>query len=579
MALRANALPVVLSLAVGGCGAGSALETGGPVTSLASIVEHKGSVPNEPVMKAKLNVGSVVETGSLAAAPKPPPRGRPGQFAAIQSAGGLGWVRDAAVEDYLKRLVQRLQRGLPQARPVQVFISATSGYHAYATPDDEIVVSVGFLSKAKSEGEIAAMLAHELSHLLLVHYERELSTRKLLDATGMATNAAVFAAVASEMRRDRSQAGHHYSLADERAARSKMFKSIRAGQFAVTFFDDIVGTHYAREQEFEADMLGTDLLMRSGYQPVEMKRMLEYMLAEWEKQEKQKKTIAERFGDHVGQTVTTSAVGVLAGFSGKSLGEYVRDGLAEFAIAEVGKAYTSSHPTPGARLQLSSGYIEKHHATAGGEGTGDAEFRRIMRARGWLALVDGYEKLFSAMQRRQEEKLDEALAEAQLALKGPLAHDPGARLLAYQIMLELSQHEPAYGVLKGARLGAIAPIGYYAALAWEHAVRGRLDEAFTLIAKGEQHYGDAKLFLPTRLRLLKRFGQPEQVETAFRTCMQGAPEELQKACESAAVGGDGEIADSRQGKGLLEQGKNSAGQHGAGALLKGMGIKLPGPLF
>lgn len=572
------AIGTVLSIVVAGCGAGTAITEGGPMTSLASLAEHKGAVPSSPVVLARLGVPAEKVPASVRPSPFAT-SGGPKNFARISAAGTLGWVREPRVEAYLNSIVAALQRGLPKPLPVRVFVTGQAAYSAFATPDNEIIVTIGLLRSSTSEGEIAATLAHELSHLLLAHYTRELETRKILDATTIASQAGVMVAVASEMRRDKTQSGHHYSLQDERAARAKMFRAMQASAWAVTFFDDVASSHLSREQEFEADMLGIDLLARAGFKTIQMKRVLEVLEIQWKEQEKAKKTIADRFGDRATAAAKVSVLGVLMGGGADDIMKSVTDEFISFGLSEIGHAYTGIHPSPHARIELASAYIEKHHGLDLGTDAVLGAYDRTIQSKHFQAIVAGYDRFFKAMQLRDEGKLDLALKEANSGLVGSLAQDPGGRHLAFTLLLELGDLEAAYRTLTSAKVTGSAPISYYTALASEYAKRGKLKEALAVLDSGERDFGDAAMFMPARIRLLKAAANQELTASALEKCLTSKHHEVRTACHRAAAGGGDAIARGRDSKGLLTEASKDgkSGQQGMTTLLKNItGIKLPG---
>ncbi|MGP7977980.1 MAG: M48 family metalloprotease, partial [Desulfobaccales bacterium] len=69
-------------------------------------------------------------------------------------------------------LIAKLEAQWPYARgPVpKVFIVGVNYYNAYSLPDNSIVVSFGLLDNAGSDDEVAFVLGHERSHLLLGHF-------------------------------------------------------------------------------------------------------------------------------------------------------------------------------------------------------------------------------------------------------------------------------------------------------------------------------------------------------------------------------------------------------------------------
>ena len=88
---------------------------------------------------------------------------------------GLGFVRSAALEQYLNELRDALI--LPSGKtgvPGRVVILANPSFAAFSTPDGNVYISMGALQTLDSADEVAALLAHELSHVLLKHHTSDL---------------------------------------------------------------------------------------------------------------------------------------------------------------------------------------------------------------------------------------------------------------------------------------------------------------------------------------------------------------------------------------------------------------------
>jgi Zn-dependent protease with chaperone function len=90
---------------------------------------------------------------------------------AIEDSGGI--VVAPKAQAYLQKVLDRLLAFWPYETPrIGVFITSNPGYGALATADGDILVYAGSLLAFASEDELAAMLAHEASHILLKHHER-----------------------------------------------------------------------------------------------------------------------------------------------------------------------------------------------------------------------------------------------------------------------------------------------------------------------------------------------------------------------------------------------------------------------
>ena len=83
----------------------------------------------------------------------------------------LGFVRSAALEQYLNELRDALiLRSGKTGVPGRVVIIANPSFDALSTPDGNVYISMGALQMLDSADEVAALLAHELAHVLLKHH-------------------------------------------------------------------------------------------------------------------------------------------------------------------------------------------------------------------------------------------------------------------------------------------------------------------------------------------------------------------------------------------------------------------------
>lgn len=93
-----------------------------------------------------------------------------GQQSAQEAEQQLPIVRDSEVENYVNRIGARLaaNAGGPQFQYRFRVVNATD-INAFALPGGPIYVNRGVLEQARNEGEVAGVLAHEISHVALRH--------------------------------------------------------------------------------------------------------------------------------------------------------------------------------------------------------------------------------------------------------------------------------------------------------------------------------------------------------------------------------------------------------------------------
>lgn len=143
-------------------------------------------------------------------------------------------------ERYVREVVAPLLAALgPTPFDFQLMVATSEDVNAFALPGGFVVVNRGLLAAAESGDEVAAVLAHELSHVTLRH-----STKRLAGSLGVS------------------------------AALALILGAVDVGAPAYTLAH-LSGLGYERDQEREADEVGQALLMRAGISPVGMATFFE----------------------------------------------------------------------------------------------------------------------------------------------------------------------------------------------------------------------------------------------------------------------------------------------------------------
>jgi len=162
-------------------------------------------------------------------------------------------ITDSALAGYLDRLGQRLVAASPPEFNNPAFEYSFTAVNlkdinAFALPGGPMFVNRGMFEAAASEGEVAGVMAHELSHVLLRH------------GTANATKAQGF------------QLGQLAGAIAGAVVGGGWGQVISEGsQFGL-------GTwllKYSREYEKQADLLGAQIMARSGYDPRDLGRMFQ----------------------------------------------------------------------------------------------------------------------------------------------------------------------------------------------------------------------------------------------------------------------------------------------------------------
>ena len=171
-----------------------------------------------------------------------------------------------------------------------MFVSSGLAPGGQALPD-QLSINVGLLaSEDVTARKVAFVMGHEISHILLRHYEREEFLKQQEDVAKTAAAVAIVAAYATEMRAKKTPNGITFVLEDEGDVTEAAMMSIGALVVSQILADGVFESAWSRVQEFESDQLGYDLMQAIGLPG----RASTDMLTDLAQFEKQKKTRLEK---------------------------------------------------------------------------------------------------------------------------------------------------------------------------------------------------------------------------------------------------------------------------------------------
>ena len=167
---------------------------------------------------------------------------RLGRQAAAEAEQQFPLLRDSEVNNYVERVGQRLVAAIPQEFQHPEFryyfkVVNARDINAFALPGGPMYVNRGMIEAARTEGEMAGVMAHELSHVALRH------------GTAQATKA------------------QKYAIG---AGIAGILGTILAGPAVGQLAQLPVGVYFlkfSREYETEADLLGARIMANAGYDP------------------------------------------------------------------------------------------------------------------------------------------------------------------------------------------------------------------------------------------------------------------------------------------------------------------------
>ena len=152
-------------------------------------------------------------------------------------------IEDPLIVDYVEKIGKKMLSVMPpQPFTYHFYIVREDVYNAFAGPAGHIFINSGLFEAMESEGELAGIIAHEISHVLCRHISDRMERGKKI---GMATLAGIIAGV---------------FLGSGGA--STAASAVTAGSLAV---GQSISLKFSREDEMQADRLALKYLAEAGY--------------------------------------------------------------------------------------------------------------------------------------------------------------------------------------------------------------------------------------------------------------------------------------------------------------------------
>lgn len=176
-----------------------------------------------------------------------------GREAAREVQQQLPMLRDDGVDDYVERVGQKLVSSIPNEFRHPEFrytfdVVNVSDLNAFALPGGPMYINRGMIEAARSEGEVAGVLAHEISHVALRH-----GTAQAGKATPYQVGS-ILGQIAGAILG--GVAGQAISLGSQ-------------------IIPGTIFLKYGREYERQSDLLGAQIMASAGYDPRDMAAMFQ----------------------------------------------------------------------------------------------------------------------------------------------------------------------------------------------------------------------------------------------------------------------------------------------------------------
>ena len=424
------------------------------------------------------------------------------------------FVDSAEIQDYLDSVVQRLlatRKDKPK-RPT-VIVYSSDAFSASSDDRNNILLTTRALRELESEDELAALLSHELTHLLRGHNQRKGALRAF--PAGVETAGWVAAAADRLTGSGRAGSGTG-SLSD-------FGKGALVNTQAVSLlWSDILTPGWNRGQEREADRGGYDMMVAAGYDPAAFGALFSKLQSAQARRSERMELLKKVALDHLQRSAarkaaTSSSVITKAGNEVKAKAEEI----SVDAVFEQLTSFNRDYDPPEQRQKLLAEYADSKGSGHRDKTARSPRFRQWLHdGRGGAVLVADRNAL-RLLASLNAGKLDEA--RNLIDTVKPAAQ--GAEPLSPHLNLALGTWYNAKGEQAEAEQRALSwlrarrpPVQAYLWRASYQWNRKEYALVQTTLESGTKRIGSAAAFLPDLVSTAKAMGSDKRAEDYTRRC-------------------------------------------------------------
>jgi len=178
-----------------------------------------------------------------------------GQESAAQVRRQMTVIKDPTLTAYVNAVGKRLmasREAMASGFPFTFEVVADPSINAFALPGGPMFINTGLLRAVGNEAQLAGVMGHEMSHVILRHGTNQASKANLIELPAM--------------------------LAGQIAGGGGMMGQV--AQLGIGLGANSVLLKFSRTAESQADLMGSHLMAEAGYDPIEMARFFEKLNAE-----------------------------------------------------------------------------------------------------------------------------------------------------------------------------------------------------------------------------------------------------------------------------------------------------------
>ncbi|PWC57678.1 hypothetical protein TSH7_25330 [Azospirillum sp. TSH7] len=436
------------------------------------------------------------------------------RFAMLQPSGV---AEVPVVSEYARDVLRKLLEGVPGPRPAtQVYLIPSSNFNAETGPSGGIFLTFGTLERLRTDANLGAedhlafILAHELAHVLLGHVEDRADSRDAL------RKLSILAQIGMQVAGAKAQD----------ATKQRLGGYVLANVLGLEALETTLFPAWTRDQEYDADRLGIDLMVKAGYLPDAAFDVINVINADEQERDRRRKAAKEALEKQLEEQRKIMPVKEAINAASASLQQQM-----EMSFKQVLEDLRNNHPGSDNRDDALRTYVMKEYADVRPKMRKDPLQRVLNRSEVKLSL-QRFRSLEQALQLIDAKNPQHAQSAYRIGAQGPTGQTPYAAWVGYRVAVAAGRPDDGIPVLTKAISHPQATLPVYMALGEYLEAHGRNDIAYATYRTADERLAFDDL-IPHEIRVAKRLNRSPDVSGFQVRCVATGDRDLIKRCSEA----------------------------------------------
>lgn len=404
-------------------------------------------------------------------------------------ADSYGLVDSKDLSNYLSGIRSRLVASSGMAGiPGNAFIDASLEIGATSSADGNVYLNWGFLKNFSYEDDVAALLAHELAHVMLGHHD----SNALLDYNRKAQWFQGKGILISAIARNKNNGS--INIKDSEVAQLQKL------QLLVNLNSSVISSSWQRTQEREADLLAVDLLVKSGYNPDGVINMLSIL--------KQNEEYTSTKPDQ--KVMLENAINLAVNEDNISKAQSVINILEPFLGTNHGDAET--------RIKDVSKYLRKYYSDSSSSPPYKKDkWEKVTSNSKLKKIITAYDGAFAAEKQFQAGNIKEAYHLSNVTI-GTQKNQSYPTYIYSTTLEALYRSKEADNLLTQSLTAQEVSGPVYQKLAYKYSAKGNNKKALELIKDAHSKFSEPPTFMPDLIRYSRLSGDMKEARSLADSC-------------------------------------------------------------